>query len=147
MNILVLALQSTSLDAEALLNAVREELTKGPSQQSLIYLVLISGAVIILLVLGARWAAHKRKTPFAPRENILPNVLDVLPLSSLERQDLVQVAETARLQEPVAMLVSPNNFRVAAERSLQRSFDAHRKARLSRISTKLFDEDVLARRP
>ncbi|MFQ5804987.1 MAG: hypothetical protein ACE5I3_00905 [Phycisphaerae bacterium] len=134
------------------LEAIRNALTAGP--QTTETMVLLAGlvAVLLLIVLCARYFDPERRAVAEPQPDYLAGAVEVLGLSERDRRDLQRIARQAGLEQPVAMLLSPANLAHAAGPTLNTENDGELRRRIEHLCARLFDVPLpdperLPRRP
>ena len=94
--------------------SIRDALTSGPQRAEVLWLLAGALAVLLLIVLSARFLNRDRNQS-TPTVDYLTLAVDVLGLSESDRRLLKGLARAADLPQPVAMLLSPANLAAAVE--------------------------------
>jgi hypothetical protein len=121
-----------------LLDSIRDALTSGPRGTETLALVLGLAGLVLVIVIAARLFGSERSRPTDTHVDYLTIAVDVLGLSEEDRRLLQQVARRAGLEQPVAMLLSPQNLAHAAAPTLAVGDDERLRERLDQLSRQLF---------
>ena len=112
---------------EGLRNAVTN--TYDPTDAALFWGAAVGLLIIIIIV--ARACTRREMKAVEPRKDYLPVFVDLLGLTEDDRRLLVSIAQSAKLAEPAAMLLSPQNF----ERAVASLDPALRNSRADEIAS------------
>jgi hypothetical protein len=99
--------------------------------------------LLIVIIIVARICTRRETKAVAPRKDYLPVFVDLLGLTEDDRRLLVRIAQAAKLSEPAAMLLSPQNFARAAA-ALDDGTRETMSAAIDSINQKLFGVEVPA---
>ncbi len=125
---------------QSLLDSFRESFAPGPAGNQLILIIGGALALIAFVWLWARYLdrdARARRTP-----DYLSRAIDLLGLSEEDRRDLRALARLARLPQPAAMLLSPENLSLAMRRGLAEQSDSRLESRLRSLAVRLFGQSL-----
>lgn len=84
-------------------------------------------AFVIVIAIVARQCTRRETQVIQPKKDYLTFAVDLLGLSEEDRRCLMAVARAAELDEPAAMLLTPQNFAAAVA-----SLDSAQHARMSK---------------
>jgi hypothetical protein len=121
------------------LNSVRQTLNTGPEITDFLFIAAGVVGLIVVLALAARFFNQDGKTRAKPPPDYLAQAAELLGLSDTERHDVQRIAAEAKIEQPVAVLLSSTTFSCAAVPLLESSSDNELPARLDRLCRKLFD--------
>ncbi|MCA9242636.1 MAG: hypothetical protein KDA32_01680 [Phycisphaerales bacterium] len=124
---------------EALLNSIQDSLSTGPSSNQILWFIIAIGGMTLVLLIAARFVNRDRSEK---RVDYLVMAIDLLGLSEDDRRDLQAVARHAKLSEPAAMLLSPNNLAHAVGLAKQSLQDKTIEKRISDIALRIFEEPL-----
>lgn len=131
------------LDQEGRLRAMRQGFDNdGHDLTALIALLFVVVALVGLAVISIQIVRARRRGHAARGQEhgrLLPRALAALKLTRRETRDLRQVATAARLEHPVAMLLSPANLARAVALALREHDDAALRRRMEALALKLFE--------
>lgn len=93
--------------------------------------------LVIIIVIVARACTRREMKAVEPRKDYLPVFVDLLGLTEDDRRLLVRIAAAAKLAEPAAMLLSPQNFERALAALDAATRDCHADA-IDSLANRLF---------
>lgn len=126
---------------ENLSKALQSAMQSGPTTTDILVLLLALVVLGGLVYLAVRLARREHGEPEQTAADYLAEALAFLRLGAAERRDVRFVAEHSRMEEPVAMLLSPANFEWAVAQSFRTApEDVGRKQRLRVLAEKLFGD-------
>lgn len=120
---------------EGLRNAVTN--TYDPTDAALFWGAAILLLIIIIII--ARACTRREMKAVEPRKDYLPIFVDLLGLTEDDRRLLVRIASAAKLAEPAAMLLSPQNFASATAALDAGARETHAEA-IDSLTRRLFSE-------
>jgi hypothetical protein len=121
-----------------LLRSIRDALSTGPRGTEILALVLGLATLALLIVIAARFFTSERQKSTGTQVDYLTMAVDLLGLSEEDRRLLQQVAQHTGLEQPVAMLLSPQNLAHAAASALSPEDGGRLRKRLEQLSMQLF---------
>ncbi|GEM_PF-2478235 len=122
-----------------LFESIRSTLSSGPQRSETIIFALSVLAVVLLIVLSARFLSRETKQSDKPQVDYLTLAVDLLELSEADRRLLVRIAQAAKLDQPAAMLLSPANLAAAARALTGGSGGSRLLAEVDDLCARLFD--------
>lgn len=127
------------LASNALLESVSKALRTGPQATETLLFVSGAAALMLLILLLARFFSHEPSQETERRVDYLTLAVDLLGLSESDRRDLQRIASRARLKEPAATLLSPANLAHAAAAALATDKDRTLRWRAEQLCVRLFE--------
>ena len=122
-----------------LLESIRETLNAGPQRAETLALGAGLIAFVLLVALAAKYFGREPGTVAEPRIDYLTLAVDVLGFSESDRRDLQRIARQAGLEQPAAMLLSPENLARAAAPTLNVERNTELRDRVDDICRRLFN--------
>jgi hypothetical protein len=95
--------------------------------------------LVIIIIMVARACTRREMKAVEPRKDYLPVFVDLLGLTEDDRRLLVRIAAAAKLAEPAAMLLSPQNFERATAALDLAARECHADA-IDSLARRLFSE-------
>jgi hypothetical protein len=135
------------LAGNVLLESISRALNAGPQAKETLLFVAGAVALVLLILLSARFFGREPREEREPRVDYLTLGVDVLGLSESDRRDLRRIARRAELEYPLAMLLSPANLARAAATTFGAERDEDLRARMEQLCVRLFDSSLPAPGP
>lgn len=122
-----------------MLDSIRATLSAGPNKTEIGLFVAGALTLLLLILLAARYFGHDGQRDAAPGIDYLTAAVDVLGLGESDRRMLQKIARKTGLDQPAAMLLSPENLAHAVAPLWRDRLDDTTRLRIENLCRQVFD--------